>query len=300
MPHSLPSTTEEIEAIYASGSAATVALVQQFAEQLSTALHNNAELAQRIADLEERLGRNSHNSSQPPSTDGFNRPPSPSARSLRQRSGKKVGGQPGHKGHTLRFSPNPDRIVIHRPAECVQCGCPLSDVPPKATERRQIVDIPPLPMHLETVEHQAQSICCPECTHLNRGNFPTQATQPVQYGAHLKALGVYLMSYQLLPYDRTRELLTDLFGASPSESSLYLAQHKAAKQLEGVEETIRQSLQKAQVAHFDETGLYINGKRHWLHVAGTPHLTLYMAHPKRGEKGSRAMGVLPHFEGVRE
>jgi transposase len=111
-------------------------------------------------------------------------------------------------------------------------------------------------------------------------------------------VGVYLMNYQLLPYERTAELLTDLFGASPSEGTLYNAQQNAAGQLGSVEEAIRDGLRQAQVAHFDETGLYVGGKRHWLHVASTAQLTLYLAHPKRGEGGTRAMGVLTGFEGV--
>jgi transposase len=301
MPSSLPSTTEEIEAIYASGPVATVTLVQQLVQQLSTALQtnaelaqSNAELAQRIAELEERLGRNSRNSNQPPSTDGFNRPSPP--RSLRRPTGKKPGGQPGHKGQTLRFSANPDRFVLHRPGQCAQCGCPLDDVPPSATERRQVIDLPPLA--LETVEHWAQSVRCPECANLNRGSFPPEAPESVQYGPHLKALCVYLMSYQLLPYERTTELLTDLFGAAPSQGTLGQAHQAAAQQLQPVEGAIRQSLRQAEVAHFDETGLYIGGKRHWLHVAATQHLTLYLAHPKRGEEGTKAMGVLPFFRGV--
>src|SRR5258706_16307088 len=119
MPLNLPNTTEEIEVIYARGAAATVAFVQHLVEQLVTQQESIERLTQRIAELEERLGRNSRNSNQPPSSDGFLRPnrPSPSSpRSQRQPTGKKTGGQPGHKGQTLRFSANPDHIVIHRPA----------------------------------------------------------------------------------------------------------------------------------------------------------------------------------------
>ncbi len=293
-----PSTTEEIEAIYAAGPDAVVALVEQLVEQLSRALQANAELAQRIEELEQRLGRNSRNSSQPPSSDAFNRPPRPSPRSLRQPTGNKTGGQPGHKGKTLRFTPHPDHVVVHRPAECAECGCPLDDVPPipGATQCRQVIDLPVL--KLETTEHHSHLICCPECAHRNYAPFPSEAPDSVQYGPHLKALCVYLMSYQLLPYERTAELLSDLFGAAPSEGTLYQAQQGAAQELEPVEDAIRESLRQAGVAHFDETGVYIEGKREWLHVAGTQHLTLYLAHPKRGEGGTRAMGVLPGFGGV--
>jgi transposase len=301
----LPSTTEEIQAIYASGLEATVALIQQLLEivgaqeqLIATQQQTITQLAQRVEELEQRLGRNSRNSSQPPSSDSFNRPSRPSPHSLRQPTGKKSGGQPGHKGKTLRFSAHPDRVVVHRPYECSACGRPLDDVPPtpQATQLRQVVDLPAL--KLETTEHHSHLIRCPECAHLNRGSFPSEAPDAVQYGPHLKAVCVYLMSYQLLPYEHTAELLSDLFGAAPSQGTLHQAQQRVAQELEPVEEAIRDSLKQAQVAHFDETGVYIEGKRQWLHVAGTAHLTLYLAHPKRGEGGTRAMGVLPGFRGV--
>ncbi len=95
----LPSTTQEIEAIYAQGEAATLALVQQLLghittqEQLvATQQQTITGLVQRITEREASLGRNSRNSSKPPSSDGFNLPPAPTPRSLRQRSGKKPGG----------------------------------------------------------------------------------------------------------------------------------------------------------------------------------------------------------------
>ncbi|MBF6596581.1 MAG: IS66 family transposase, partial [Thermaceae bacterium] len=201
-------------------------------------------------------------------------------------------------GKTLRFSEMPDRVVQHRPGECAECGCPLEDVLAiaEATQRRQVVDLPPL--RLETTEHHSHLIRCPECSSLNRGPFPAEAPDCVQYGPHLKALGLYLMSYQLLPYGRTAQLLCDLFGASPSEGTLHQTQQSAALELTGVEEGIRESLRQAEVTHFDETGVYIESKRQWLHVASTRHLTLYYSHPKRGEGGTRAMGVLPGFRGV--
>ncbi len=293
----LPSTTEEIKALYTAGPDAVVALVQQIVAQLSIALQANAELRERVAELEQGLSRNSRNSSQPPSADGFNRPP-PRPKSLRQSTSKKSGGQPGHKGKTLRFSAHPDRVVEHRPEQCAECGCPLDDVPPLpgATEARQVVDLPP--MQLETTEHRSHAMRCPSCASLNRGSFPTEAADCVQYGPHLKALGVYLMSYQLLPYERTAQLLTDLFGSAPSQGTLHQTQQWAATQLVGVEDAIRESLRQAEVAHFDETGVYIEGKRQWLHVASTRKLTLYHTHLKRGEGGTRAMGVLPGFGGV--
>src|ERR1700681_2588014 len=59
---------------------------------------------ERIATLERQQAKDSHNSSLPPSSDRFVRPP----KSLRQKSGKKAGGQPGHHGHHLRKVQAPD------------------------------------------------------------------------------------------------------------------------------------------------------------------------------------------------
>ena len=82
------------------------------------------------------------------------------------------------------------------------------------SERRQVFDLPAL--KLEVVEHQAESKRCPGCRQTTKGQFPETVGQPVQYGERIKALGVYLMNYQLLPYERTTEVLGDLFGCSMS------------------------------------------------------------------------------------
>jgi transposase len=293
MQPTLPRTTEEISAILAGGPAAALTLVQHLLAQIDTQQLTIEQLSQRVADLEERLGRNSRNSNQPPASDGFNRPP----RSQRPSRGKRPGGQPGHKGSTLRFNPLPDHIILHRPPHCTHCGHALADVAPDAPpERRQVVDLPPL--RLETTEHQLARITCPQCTHHNQARGPGTALEPLQYGPRLKALGLYLTNYQLLPYERTTELLTDLFGAAPSAATLYGALEAAAAVLEPVEQVVRESLQQAPVAHFDETGFHVRGKRQWLHVASTATLTLYFPALQRGQAASQVMDVLPHFTGV--
>jgi transposase len=295
----LDQSPEEIAALCAQAPPAVAALVFALLDRLAAQehtlaaqAHTIATLTARIQDLEDQRSRTSRTSHQPPASDGFQKQP----RSLREPSGQSPGGQPGHPGQTLLFSDHPDETVLHRPSHCAGCGLPLADVPAQDGQRRQVVDLPPL--HLVTTEHQVAIICCPHCQTETRGQFPPEATEPVQYGPRLQALVVYLRTYQLLPSARTQELLADLFGTAPSEGTLATILTSTATQLAPVVERIRAALTQAEVAHFDETGGYVEDKRYWLHVACTAQLTYYFMHAKRGQVGSTAAGVLPDFAGI--
>lgn len=279
-------TRDEILAVYAAGPEAVVALVEQLQAQLLA-------LTDRVAALEARLAKDSHNSHQPPASDGLAR----KTRSLRQKSGKKPGGQPGHPGSTLRWSERPDRIVTHAPACCRQCGAALPEGTESGGERRQVVDVPPL--RLEVTEHHALQRVCPQCQALTQAPFPPTVTQSVQYGPGIKALAVYLTQYQLLPWERAGELLADLFGQAPGEGSLATFLSTCFARLEPLEAAIRAAIRAAPVVQMDETGARIAGKTRWLHYAGTPTLALYTWHAKRGRDGIEAVGVLPEFAGTR-
>jgi transposase len=279
-------TRDEILAVYAAGPEAVVALVEQLQTQLLA-------LTERVAALEARWAKDSHNSHQPPASDGLAR----KTRSLRQKSGKKPGGQPGHPGSTLRWSEHPDRVVTHAPDHCAQCGTPLAAGPETGCERRQVVDLPPL--QLAVTEHRAQQRVCPQCRATTQAAFPPFVTQAVQYGPGIKALAVYLNQYQLLPWERAGELLADLFGHAPGEGSLATFLATCFARLEPIEAAIREAIRAAPVSQMDETGVRIAGKTRWLHYVGTATLALYAWHPKRGREGIEAVGVLPEFAGTR-
>ncbi len=152
-------------------------------------------------------------------------------------------------------------------------------------------------MKLSVTEHHVESRRCSGCGTVNRGRYPGGVTQPVQYGPRVKALSVYLPSYQLVPYARTCELFRDLFGVSISEGTLFEAIQTGSASLEETEAAIREAITQAKVAHFDETGLRIEGRLHWLHSASTETLVYYSPQKKRGQEGMAQAGVLPSFQG---
>jgi transposase len=249
------------------------------------------ELKAEVRELKSRLDKNSRNSNKPPSTDEFTKP-----KSQRKKSGKKTGGQKGHQGHTLKMSDNPDKIVIHHPEQCSGCGHELSLRLPSKTERRQVFDIPlPKP---EITEHQSKSVNCPYCGLLNKGGFPEEVNQPVQYGKGVIAQIIYLNQYQLIPYNRIVEYFEDIYQLKMSEATIFKALETVFDLLGPAEQAIVSKLLKAEVLHVDETGMRVESKRRWLHVVSTDKATSYRWHPKRGSAATKEIGILPRVKGT--
>jgi transposase len=188
-----------------------------------------------------------------------------------------------------------DWVVEHGVGQCQGCGASLEDEPVERIVARQVHDLPAL--GLDVSEHQAQVKCCPVCGLENQGHFPPEVSHPVQYGSVLRGVMVYLMEGQLLPSGRICEVLDEVFGVVVSEGTLYNARAQCFKALEPVTSAIVTHLQQAEVEHFDETGMRVNGKLWWLHVACTDGLTYYFVHPKRGKEAIDEMNILPQFEG---
>jgi transposase len=283
---------EEIIKVYEQGPAAVVELVESLYLLIERQQEQINQLTARVKELEDRLALNSQNSSQPPSSD----PPGQRTKSLRSASGKKPGAQKGHPGKMLKAHPKPDRILRHSLPACRHCGENLEAVVgTENSERRQVFDLPPI--KLEVAEHRTVSKVCPACRMLNCGEFPREVAPGVQYGPHLKALGVYLVNYQLLPWQRTCELISDLTGQWIAEGTLAAALAECARNLEQPEQQIKRAIQQAALAHFDETGLYVTEQRQWLHVSSTASLTHYGHHPKRGAEATKEIGILPVFSG---
>ena len=265
-------------------------------EQLASRDALIEQLVARIQALETRLAQNSHNSSKPPSSDGYKR--SPKNRSLRKTSDKKAGGQEGHQGNALEQSENPDAVIEHLPANCENCQTDLSKEEPLAHfEPRQVFEVPPQ-VRLQVTEHRTYSKKCPACQAVTKGKFPERVKNRVQYGSNFRALAVYLVTYQLLPYARVCELLKELYSESLSPGTLVNMVTECYEQLAEPEEAIKAALIQSNMLHCDETGLYVEGKRQWLHVASTPYLTHYAHHLRRGSKATDQIGILPFFKGA--
>jgi transposase len=273
-------TAEEARALFAQGEKPTV----------ETLLAQDA----RIRELEGQRATDSRNSSKPPSTDGFHKP---APKSQRKNTGKKPGGQKGHPGSTLPFSETPDHVISHPVATCACCGRDLSAQVADKVERRQVLDIPPIRM--EVIEHRFETKVCLGCHAVTSStkSAPAGISAPVQYGPRIHALAVYLKTYQLLPFKRCAELIRTLFGGTLCEGTLANMVIKMSGSLDTSLAAILDMLAGAKVAHFDETGASVKGKRHWVHVASTEKSTLYTMHEKRGAVAMDAMGVMPKFTG---
>src|SRR3954468_11492590 len=248
----------------------------------------------RIAELERQLSASSRNSSRPPSTDGLGKP---APRSLRGRSGRQPGGQPGREGRTLRQVATPDEVVVHEPGACAGCGSTLpAEGPPAGIVRRQVFDIPQITVRV--VEHQLLSRRCAGCGALTGAAGPAGVTAPVSYGPSAAAIAVYLCLGQHLPVARTAGLLGELFGTPMSVGTVAAWTSRAAAGLEPFTVAARTALTEAPVLHLDETGLRVAGRLHWLHVACSARFTGLFCHRKRGKEAIDAAGVLPHFTGI--
>jgi transposase len=248
------------------------------------------ELQTELRRWREAAAQNSSNSSRPPSTDREK----PRPKSLRGRSGRKSGGQPGHAGKTLEPSQQPDQIVPHQLQRC-SCGADLSSHPVKEVERRQVFELPP--MKLRCIEHQAEVKECPCCKKTVTAAFPPEVNAPVQYGSSVRALTAYFYDVQAAASRRVSQIFADLFGYRLSEATSQSAREELHQNLQPFEERLSQVLPQEDVLHADETSLAVDKTKHWVHVLCTPLLTLLTLQLGRGKDSIHASGILSRFTG---
>jgi transposase len=293
---------EEILAVYEAGSEAVIELINNLTviileqhEIIAIQAKKIAILEERIKTLEEQLNKNSRNSSKPPSTDGLAKK-KPKTKSLRKKSGRKPGGQEGHPGTTLTMVEKPDKTILYEVTTCNRCSLNIQDLEAEDHESRQVFEIPPI--EIKVTEHCVEIKVCPKCGCTTKADFPEDVKHVVQYGKNVGALSVYLHHYQLLPYERSCELLSDVCGCKISPATLIRVENDCFEKLEGFENEIKNHLIQSDVIHCDETGMKVKGNRNWLHVASTDKLTYYTVHSKRGSEAMNDMDILPNFSGI--
>lgn len=277
-------TKEQFRQVYDKGFEATYALFDALQQAIET-------LEQRVAHLEAILAKDSHNSSKPPSTDGFKRP----AQSLRGKSNKLPGGQNGHEGITLRQVEKPDHIRVHRCKGRCTCGNSLDGAEIIATAKRQLFDLPALKTMV--TEHQALTLRC-TCGRVHKADFPAGINASVQYGNGIKALALYFLVQQLLPVQRTQQIFKDILGIELCQATLQSSMTEGYQSLATTENAIKEQIVKAEVAHADETGCDVNKELQWIHSLSTLEYTWYHCDEYRGNDAAAVAAMIGRFRGT--
>ena len=249
------------------------------------------QLRRQVKELKARLALNSRNSSKPPSSDGLAKP---APKSLRQKTGRRPGGQPGRAGRTLQPVAQPDHVKLHRLGRCpcgLCCGRSLRQEPVLGHEKRQVFELPQKP--LEVTEHQAEIKRCPVSGCLVTASFPQDVKASVQYGPHFKAQMVYFNVEHFIPYERLTRICQDLYSQALSEATVVAANQRAYDHLAPFEQRVIELLPQALLNGCDESGLRVAKSLHWLHVVSNPRLTFYGVHAKRGAEAMDHFGILP-------
>ncbi len=266
-------------------------------------------LAERVVELERERAADSSNSSRPPSSDApWSKRPA-KKRSSRTRSGRKPGKQPGSASFSRSLVDDPDaRWEIH-PGRCRSCAASLRGAEEQGRQRRQVVDVTPVPPPT-VIEYQRVSKVCPCCGAVTSPSWDDKGVpvehadivaapgSPVRIGPETLARAALLTCAHYLPIGRARDLLEKLCAIDVSTGFLAGVRGRAARRLEKKFLAHMQTLLAgAPVLHVDETTGRAAGSLAYVHVACTEYLTLL--HVGGRTKGDiDAGGVLPEFSGV--
>lgn len=253
----------------------------------------NERLQAENDELRRRLEKNSQNSHKPPSSDGYRKKQVQPAMPKGEK--RAVGGQVGHKGKTLRQVEKSDKVEVHLPERCAICGRAFSaDEAYEVVGKRQVFDLPA--PKLEVSEHRLGQVEC--CGQTQCGEYPAYVTASVQYGPGVRALVTKLSVDHKMPLEQICCFFTDLYGYELNSETVETALEQGYELATPVETATMEQLKQAQVVHFDETGLRVEGKLQWLHTACNHLYTHLFVHEKRGEQALRSeASVLKDFGG---
>lgn len=246
--------------------------------------------ATRIAELERRLNMNSSNSSKPPSSDGLKK----KSRSLRKPSGKKPGGQHGHKGTTLRLPCSPSETIQCKPEKCSSCDR-SAQCQGKAIESRFVIDVQINPVVREFLQ---MAYRCPKADGWLLGEFPSGVTATKQYGNALRALVVSLNTECAVSVNKIHNLLNSVLHLPVSTGFIHRAVTSFASKQDNTMHSIQSNFLQLPVVNADETGMRAEEETAWLHNVSTDQWTYQYASKKRGKAGMAEAGFLPEYKGI--
>jgi len=257
-----------------------------------------AALTARVEELERRLGRDSSNSSRPPSSDSPYAKKKPRDRSLRERGKRRPGKQPGDPGSTMCLTDDPDERIECPPPACCGCGADLASEPVTAQRRHQVTDIVPAPAPRIT-EYVAQAKQCAGCGAVSAGELPAHVRARASYGPETCAQAANLVAGHHIPIWRATLLLCQLAGIAVSTGWMAGIRGKTAALVEGsgFMDRVAELLKSAPAVHADETPARAAGGTRYVHLACTPYLT----HLHTGDRSAEAIdagGVLPGYDGI--
>lgn len=270
---------------------------ERMAQQLESLTATVTELNQTIKELREQLNKNSNNSSKPPSSDGLKKPPVKKDRSLREKSGKKQGAQPGHDGVNLSVISKPDYVQRHFHRDCE--ACPHRDACMQMAcvrETRHEIDAE---VTVNVTAHELMAVKrCPLCGKEKAGTFPENVKATVQYGKNLQAMVVAFNTVGAVSINRTHEILSAVFNVPLATGTIKNMVTRCADLLTPTYERIRQAMTGLGLIHCDETGTRADGKTCWVHNASDPFFTFLTISRKRGRIGMEEAGILPFYHGI--
>lgn len=254
-------------------------------------------LQETVKELTRRTKMNSANSSKPPSSDGYNKP---KPKSLREKTGRKPGGQPGHKGSGIKLPHPPDEVIEHLPVRCT--GCPnltkcASGGVFSCAESRFVIEAV---VSTKVVQHCRMDATCPLAYTGDdmSGSMPEDLSAHIQYGDSFTVIVGLLDTFGAVSDERNSQIVRSLFGVTLSPGTVVNMTARCAEKVSETMEKVSEEIGKEKVNHRDETGVYVDGKLHWVHTASTENYTRQTISPKRGKEGIESNGDVRNYKGV--
>ena len=251
----------------------------------------NEMLVDKLEELDNKISKNSRNSSRPPSKDE-NLPKK--NQTLREKSGKKSGGQNGHSGSTLKKIENPTNVIQHHLKGKCSCGNNLLNISSTLHSTRQVFEVEILN---SVTEHQVfEGICL--CGQNHCSLYPEEVIANVQYGTSVRAIVGYLSKYQLLPSGRLEEMMSDLFNTTVSEGTIDNINNYAEVALNDFKDKFENHVSEMKIGHVDETPTKVNGKLGYFHVLSNEAFSFLYFNFNRGMSAVNKLGFLTKFKGT--